>query len=75
MAEEQIKFAVCVDNADYPASLEIHKVYRLLPDKAAESEGEWQILDESGEDYLYPAEKFVRVDLPYAVEKSFLPRA
>lgn len=72
MAEEHLSFAVCVDNADYPASLELHKVYRVRPDKEAESEGDLRIVDGSGEDYLYPAEKFVRADLPEEAERSFL---
>lgn len=75
MSEEHLSFAVCVDNAGYPASLELHKVYRVLPDEEAESEGDPRVVDESGEDYLYPAERFVRVKLPEAVEKSFLQRA
>ncbi len=75
MAEEHLRFAVCVDNAGYPASLELHKVYRVLPDEDAESEGDLRVVDESGEDYLYPAERFVRAELPAAVEKSFLQKA
>lgn len=75
MAEEHLKFAVCVDNAGYPASLELHKVYRVLSDERAESEGDLRVVDESGEDYLYPAGRFVRVELPEAVEKSFLQSA
>jgi hypothetical protein len=57
-------FAVCVDNAAYPASLEIHKVYRVVRDEDAEQEGDLRIIDESGEDYLYPAGYFVEIDLP-----------
>lgn len=75
MSEEHLSFAICVDNSGYPASLELHKVYRVLPDEEAEAEGDLRIVDESGEDYLYSAEKFVRVELPKAVEKSFLQRA
>ena len=60
MSKEHIKFAVCVDNSDYPASLELYKVYRVLPDKEAESEGDLRIVDESGEDYMYSADRFVR---------------
>ncbi len=70
-----VKFAVCVDNAGYPASLELHKIYRMLPDHDAEVDGDLRIVDESGEDYLYPAKRFVVVDLPQAVEKSFLKYA
>lgn len=69
------KFAVCVNNADYPASLEIHKIYRVLPDDDAATDGDIRVIDESGEDYLYPAEYFVFVELPQAVEKSLLQAA
>jgi hypothetical protein len=58
------RFAVCVNNDEYPASLERHKVYRVLPDKDAEQDGDLRIVDESGEDYLYPAKYFVLVELP-----------
>ena len=58
------RFAVCVKNSHYPASLELHKVYRVLPDEDANREGDLRIIDESGEDYLYPADYFVVVDLP-----------
>jgi hypothetical protein len=71
---EDIRFAVCVNNADYPASLELHKIYRILPDEDAEADGDLRVVDESGEDYLYPAEYFVLVELPLAVEKSLLQR-
>ncbi len=48
------RFAICIDNAEYPASLELHKAYRVLPDKGAEQDGDLRIIDESGEDYLFP---------------------
>ena len=51
-------FALCVTSGDYPASLEPHKWYRVLPDENAEANGELRVVDESGEDYLYPAEYF-----------------
>jgi len=70
-----LKFAVCVSNADYPASLELHKIYRVLPDEDAAIDGDIRIVDESGEDYLYPAEYFVFVELPKSVEKSLLRAA
>jgi hypothetical protein len=68
-------FAVCVNNADYPASLELHKIYRVLPDDEAASEDDLRVIDESGEDYLYPAEYFVSIQLPQSVEKSLLRAA
>jgi hypothetical protein len=69
------RFAVCVNNADYPASLELHKIYRVLPDDEAASEDDLRVIDESGEDYLYPAEYFVSIQLPQSVEKSLLRAA
>jgi hypothetical protein len=69
--KERIRFAVCVNNAGYPASLELHKIYQVLSDEDAEADGDLRIVDESGEDYLYPAEYFVPVELPEAVEESF----
>jgi len=69
------KFAVCIDNTDYPVALERHKIYRVLPDTDAAEDGDVRVIDESGEDYLYPAEYFVFVDLPQAVEKSLLQAA
>lgn len=69
--EESVKFAVCVNNADYPASLELHKIYWVMPDEDVEADGDIRVVDESGEGYLYPAKCFVLVNLPSAVEKSF----
>ena len=60
----QLRFAVCVDNSEYPASLELHKVYRVLPDEDAAKDGDLRVIDESGEDYLYPAEYFVVLEVP-----------
>jgi hypothetical protein len=57
------RFAVCIDNQEYPASLEKHKVYRVLPDSDAERDGDLRVIDESGEDYLYPKTYFVVLDL------------
>jgi len=61
------RFAICVDNSQYPASLELHKVYRVIPDEDAERDGDLRVIDESGEDYLYSADYFVLVDSPGAV--------
>lgn len=68
--EPDLQFAVCINNTDYPASLELHKIYRVLPDEDAAADGDLRIVDESGEDYLYPADWFVLVELPQAVEES-----
>jgi hypothetical protein len=68
-------FAICVNNSEYPVSLELHKIYRVLPDDDAVLDGDLRIIDESGEDYLYPAEYFLVLDLPdeteYALQESF----
>jgi hypothetical protein len=69
------QFAVCINNLDYPASLELHKIYRVVPDADAASDGDLRVVDESGEDYLYPAEFFVVIDLPHAVKRSLLRAA
>ena len=66
------RFAVCVNNTDYPASLELHKIYRVLADADAVSDRDLRVVDESGEDYLYSAENFVLIRLPDAVERSLL---
>ena len=66
------RFAVCLNNADYLASLELHKIYRVLPDEEATADGDLRIIDESGEDYLYPETYFAVVDLPKAVESALL---
>ena len=65
-------FAVCIDNADYEASLIRGKVYRILPDPRAAKDDLIRIVDESGEDYLYHKSLFVFVDFPKAVEKRIL---
>jgi hypothetical protein len=69
------RFAICVENAGYPASLELHKVYRMVPDAEAEKDGDLRVIDESGEDYLYPGAYFVVADLAqevaHTLAKSF----
>lgn len=69
------RFAICVKNSGYPASLELHKIYRVLSDKEAQTDGDLRVIDESGEDYLFPADYFILIDLPQtivrALNKSF----
>ena len=57
------KFMLCVDNEGYEASLEIRKLYEKIPDKEAERHNQVRIVDESGEDYLYPSIFFAPVRL------------
>jgi len=66
------EFVVCINNSDYPASLELHKIYRVIADKDVEDEGDIRIIDESGEDYIYPSSYFVPIQVPQTVEKSLL---
>lgn len=63
-------YVICVNNGDYPASLELRKIYRHIPDKTASRLKMLRIVDESGEDYLYPAEYFVPIRLPRTVERA-----
>ena len=64
--------SVCRDNSGYKASLERNKIYLVFPDKDAEKDGDLRIVDESGEDYLFSANRFVAIDVPAAVRASLL---
>jgi hypothetical protein len=66
---------VCIDNSGYEASLEPHKIYAVVPDPDAVQDGDLRIIDESGEDYLYAAGRFVAIEAPKAVERALLKRA
>jgi hypothetical protein len=69
------KFAVCVRNEGYEASLERNKIYAVLPDEGAERDGDVRVIDESGEDYLFSADRFVAIEVPAAVKASLLKQA
>jgi hypothetical protein len=58
------KYVICIDNSEFPASLEIRKIYESIPDKDASQLGQLRVIDESGEDYLYPESCFVDANLP-----------
>lgn len=66
------QFAVCVDNEGYKASLELGKLYRMLPDKDAQAHGLVRIIDESGEDYAYSSRRFVPMKIPSVIERALL---
>ena len=66
------RFVVCIENEGYEASLELHKIYRTVPDKAAAADGDLRVIDESGEDYLFPAAYFVPVQVTETVKRSLL---
>ena len=70
------RFAVCVDNRGYEVSLEMRKLYEIITDVDAEKHDQIRVIDESGEDYLYPVSAFNRVSLPETViERIFLAHA
>lgn len=62
-ARDKKRFGICLQNSRCE-DLEVGKIYRVLPDKVAAADGYLRVIDESGEDYLYPAEYFVFVELP-----------
>jgi len=62
---------MCIDNKEYPVSLTLHKVYKVIPDAVGESYGDVRIVDDSGEDYLFAQGFFVTVAVPEEAEQSF----
>jgi len=66
------QFVICICNDDYSASLEKRKIYEALPDADASDHQQVRVIDESGEDYLYPQEYFVPVKLPKATEQALV---
>jgi hypothetical protein len=70
--KQEICFAVCINNKKYEASLEVGKLYRVIPDKEAESHGYVRVVDESGEDYGYAADRFFRLEVPPTLERALL---
>ena len=63
---------MCVQNEGYEASLERNKIYAVLSDEDAERDGDLRVIDESGEDYLFSANRFVAIEVPAAVRASLL---
>ena len=70
--KSETRFALCVRNKGYAASLELRKLYRLLADERAAEHRQVRVIDESGEDYLYPEEYFVPIKLPQSAERAML---
>ena len=64
-------FVLCIRNDGYQASLEPRKLYRTLPDEFAVAKGLLRVIDESGEDYLYPADYFVPIVVPEEAAQVF----
>jgi hypothetical protein len=71
-AKQEIAFAVCINNKKCEASFDVGKLYRIIPDEKAESRGYLRVIDESGEDYGYAANRFFRLELPRPLERALL---
>ena len=69
------RFLICVDNKGYTVSLEKRKIYLALPDTDALKHGQVRVIDESGEDYLYPKSLFLPITVPQSVRKAILEAA
>ena len=70
MPTRETSFAVCIENRG-AEDLDVRKIYRVLPDKTAAATGYVRVIDESGEDYLYPADYFVPVELPQKAKRAW----
>jgi hypothetical protein len=68
--KKPVHFAVCIDNDGYEASLEVGKLYKIIPDEKAESRGYIRVVDESGQDYGYSTGRFFRLEIPRPLEKA-----
>ncbi len=65
------RYVMCINNKAYPVSLTLHKVYKVIPDARGEKVGDIRIVDESGEDYLFPEKFFVTVTISEIAEPTF----
>ncbi|MGD9561086.1 MAG: hypothetical protein AB7F88_02575 [Pyrinomonadaceae bacterium] len=72
MKNSRPHFALCLNNRDYLASLEVGKLYRVVEDAEAAAEGYIRVIDESGEDYAFASNRFHLVELPTKIEKELL---
>ena len=72
MTEQLRHFAVCIRNDDHEESLDLRKIYEVLDDSVATKHGMVRILDEEGDDYLYPSHWFLAIDLPHNVEDAIV---
>jgi hypothetical protein len=71
MEMSESSYVICIENTGYPAALELRKVYVRLPDSQAEADGFWRVIDESGDDYLFPSRFFAPVEVPKAAKHAF----
>ena len=70
MHSGRTQYVVCVRNKGYTASLELRKIYAVIPDPDAEAHGMVRLVDESGEDYLYPRAFFLPIKVPATVSHA-----
>jgi len=68
-------FVICIENSEYPASLEKRKIYETIPDADAARHGQIRVIDESGQDYLYPKQCFADVNLPGDIRAAVVEAA
>ena len=72
MARASRRLLICLDNSGYEVSLERRKIYVAIPDVEAARHGRVRVVDESGDDYLYPEERFIEAELPQAARRAVL---
>ncbi len=65
-----MKYVICLQNEGYEASLEVRKLYKVIEDEKASASHFLRIIDESGEDYVYPEDFFINIDLPHSIEQA-----
>jgi hypothetical protein len=75
MARAARRLVICIDNSGYEVALERRKIYLSIPDARAAKLGQLRVIDESGEDYLYPKDSFVTAELPQPVRRAILQSA
>jgi len=68
------RYVICIDNEGYPIDLTVHKVYKVIPDAAGEEVHMIRIVDDSGEDYLHDADRFLAIELSVEAEQTFAPK-
>jgi hypothetical protein len=71
MEMREQSYVICIENSGYPASLELRKIYVRLADPQAEADGFWRVIDDSGEDYLFPSRFFAPIQVPKSAEQVF----
>lgn len=70
--QPEIRFAICINDGGYVDDLKVRTVYQILPDESAAKSNYIRVIDETGEDYLYPASLFVPIELPREAEALLL---